>query len=111
MIPERIWLQWDDSKYEFDCRCITWCDSPIPEADNIECIRAPQWVSVEDRLPENGRELWVTWGDIVFEGNWGNEASGGFYTDGGRLLPITNMSFFWCYRFSYPRPLPAPPKA
>ena len=116
MIPERIWLQWDDSKNEFDCRCITWCDSPIPEADNIEYVRAPQWVSVEDGLPKVGSDVWVDTGkkvpvlgkfDVVDWDDWdGNSTSGECFTDDTWEEIIPNDEVIgWCYAN-----IPAPPE-
>jgi len=103
MIPERIWLQWDDSKNEFDCRCITWCDSPIPEADNIEYVRSPQWVSVADRLPEKIQAVIGTDGKHTYESTIYHSNGVWFWVDEPQDK-VKTTTIAW-------QPLPAPPKA
>ena len=54
-IPDRIYLDFLENCNDYDA---IWCDEPMNDTD-IEYVRAPRWISVDDRLPDDERWLWV----------------------------------------------------
>ena len=54
-IPERIYLQWHCPDSEWGVLC---CEDKI-FPDDVEYVRAPRWISVSERLPENGEYVYI----------------------------------------------------
>ena len=94
------------------CKCGSTWVSVCPNCH--EYTQTWQWISVEDRLPNNFQELLMTYNDIVTEGMYHSEIpNGGFYYSTNCYHdPITNCKCKELIQegITHWMPLPIPPE-
>lgn len=61
-----------------------------------------EWISVEDRLPESGKEIFIAVNGITVEGYK-------YYTDAGCFMSVDGDKFY-PFEISHWMPLPEPPE-
>lgn len=103
-IPEKIWLNLgeevpDDTDFH-DLSEVTWSENKVFDKD-VEYVRKSEWISVQERFPEDCELVLVFLDSSRFTGYYdGNDEM--WYIDGIGSYEPTEISH-WC-------PLPAIPK-
>lgn len=104
-LPEKIYLNLGDglpADADFrDLAEVTWSQEPTTDND-VEYARPPQWISVNDRLPDESEDA------ILFISN-GNIYAG--YFDNDMQCWLTGDDWYECHQISYWMPILARPKA
>jgi len=99
-LPNKIYLQW----YEDEP---TWNNERITDED-IEYIRAPQWISVEDRLPDQYLHILVYCNRAKNSNTWA-EIHIAYLSQDGWHLPFRS-DYELLTKITHWMPLPEPPE-